>query len=90
MTTEFLIIGVPFLLFGKGILNAWCESRCTSNDVWFHDWLKNDTIPETVIKYEHSTHTKTLATFRCRFCYQQKEMVISDTKEDDRIFEASD
>ena len=85
---EIILIGIPTMLFGVGIMNAWKESRCTSNDAWFHDWVRDDKVPEKVEKKGY--HTKTSATFQCHYCSERQERVIEDTEEEERIFLASD
>lgn len=83
-----LLVGgfTGFTMFlGALSVKHWNESRCTSSEAWFHDWIK--TGKKTTYGYESDGQrfTATRATMKCRYCNAEKDMVIADTKPEERV-----
>lgn len=80
MAGEIIFIGAGVLFFGAAAISEWNSSRCSSNEAWFHDWVRNNDIPEQQHDYDNGRYTVTSATFACRYCKEIRQLTIHDTK----------
>lgn len=74
-----LFFGGYTLFLGVLSVQSWNESRCTSKEAWFHNWI--NTGKERTVRYEKDgqEYTTTSATMKCSYCNVERDMVIADT-----------
>ncbi len=79
---EIIFIGGGLLFIGAALASEWNSARCSSQEAWFHDWVRDMTVPpvERDYKDNNATYILTTATIECRYCKERKQVEISDTK----------
>ena len=80
MAAEIILIGSAVMFFTVTGISEWSKSRCSSKEVWFHDWKRDESCAETTHRYQSGSrqYTSHWGMYECTCCHERRDMCVGN------------